>query len=180
MFRRFLEVLRDIRWEMLTSHHPPELYEGRVVWFGKVPVCVRCLGMWLGMFWVLFPLRSFFFPSTPLLLILFSLPATFDFLSHETGLRHSNALVRFVTGLIFGVPLAFAADALFSLRLFETLLILLWFGILQLGCGYVLLKTGNLGTYLARYEAGVRRHGCRCGEGPECREMCGCKEGVRG
>ncbi|MDD4052503.1 MAG: DUF2085 domain-containing protein [candidate division Zixibacteria bacterium] len=145
---------------MLLSHHAPADYDRTVVCLG-VRMCSRCMGVLAGVLiagfvwlhWQTHPCQSsvvlvggYFMP----------VPAAIDFLSHEIGLRRSNNVIRFVTGILLGIaaalPVLFVIEGSFGMATMQAA----WLSVIEILSGVVLKRTGCLEPYLRRYELGVR------------------------
>lgn len=70
----------------------------------KLPICSRCLGIFIGgiIAIMLFSFFEFTFNNYLILTLLFISPCIFDSITQELGFRISNNKLRFTTGFLLG------------------------------------------------------------------------------
>ena len=149
----------DIRWSMLTSHHPPCDYD-RTFKIASIRICTRCFGVLLGVLTsILLQVNSNILASTIPIWVLFllPLPAVFDFIAHELDLWRSNNAKRLASGLLLGFAVGVGGCAIFSGDVFLGFLQIAWLAILEFGVAFTLRCAGRLDGYVERYEKGVRK-----------------------
>ena len=81
----------------------------------QFPVCSRCTGFYLSMILYFIYAYYFFVDYTPFLLVCAVIllgPAGYDGITQFFGLRESNNILRFITGLIGGIGLAIILKAI--------------------------------------------------------------------
>lgn len=81
----------------------------------QFPVCSRCTGFYLSLILYFIYAYYFFVDYTQFLLIcavLLLVPAGYDGITQLLGLRESNNILRFITGLVGGIGLAIILKAI--------------------------------------------------------------------
>lgn len=81
----------------------------------QFPVCSRCTGFYLSLILYFIYAYYFFVDYTQFLLIcavLLLVPAGYDSITQLLGLRESNNILRFITGLVGGIGLAIILKAI--------------------------------------------------------------------
>jgi len=95
-----------MKFKLVFCHRIPE----RTFKIGKryFPVCARCTGLYMGMFFYFIFSYLFYFDYTILYIIfgvIMVLPTFIDGLTQLISLRESNNKLRFFTGLLGGIGL---------------------------------------------------------------------------
>jgi uncharacterized membrane protein len=145
---------------MLVSHHAPADFDRTIVWFG-LRICSRCLGVAAGvaasgLLWSHWPTLLHLNLVAAVCGFLLPVPAAIDFLSHEIGLRRSNNVIRFLTGIPLGIAAMLVVFSIVRGNFGLAILQAAWLGAIEIASAVLLKRTGCLDAYLGRYESGVR------------------------
>jgi len=84
------------------------------------------------------------------------MPAVFDFLANELKRFNSNNILRFITGILLGIPVGLSLHLL-SRSIYFMVLLILWYAVIELFAALVMHAKGHLGDYIKKYSAAVTK-----------------------
>ncbi len=140
------------------SHHSPIDYD-RTFRIGRARFCVRCCGVTLGAALVIISSLMFNHQSRIGLVVLFCiltpLPAAVDFVCNELKYYNSNNCLRFITGLLLGIPPGISVFYLVKGDFAIPILTFIWYFFLEMIIAYIFKRRDYIEEYIRKYSSAV-------------------------
>lgn len=150
IFKNFFKIIKQIRWSMVISHHPPSQYCRTYTLFG-LRTCARCLGIPIG-----FIIMYFFTIKIPLSVLLFlPIPTFLNFLLQELKIiKGNNRMKTFLTTFLGGYVWVMI-ELFITGTILQASLLLCYLVLIQFTTAYILIKKNKLEPLIIEYERGV-------------------------